>query len=477
MSEIKTQNPDRKLRMLIAIACYGDKNIELLKRIIAKYHAMDLEADVVVLSNNEKDLGPRVKVQVGLPAKNPWSLPFGHKKLFADKVNDYDLFSYSEDDMEVTEENIKAFLRVTPQLAPDEIAGYLRYEVDEHGVWSLPEIHGGFHWKPESVKQRGPNVVAEFTNEHAAFFLLTQAQLKKCIESGGFMKEPYAGRYDMLCSAATDPYTSCGFRKVICVSEPENFLIHHLSNRYTGQFGITLDVFKEQVKVLMEISRREHPAKKLCETESKLGNGVWAKDYYERPNDELLNLVPAGAKTVLSIGCGSGAVEKRLRERGTKVTALPLDSVIGGVCARAGVEVVHGELAEALRSVAGRKFDCVMVSNLLHLLPAPEELAEKCGQLINPGGAFVAAGPNFGRLAITYKRMKGIGYFPKLRSYDESGISTCSPKTLAAGLQKVGLRLETVKWPMNGAAKGRFGAIRKHLGGLEAKEWVFRAVR
>src|SRR5437016_666058 len=115
------QTNGRRLRLLVAIASFGEKNLDLLKRIIAKYQGMDLDVDVVVLSNAPKNLGPKVKVLVGLPAKNPWSLPFAHKPLFAEKVNDYDLFAYSEDDMEVTEQNIKAFLRATRELASDEI--------------------------------------------------------------------------------------------------------------------------------------------------------------------------------------------------------------------------------------------------------------------------------------------------------------------------------------------------------------------
>ena len=100
-------------------------------------------------------------------------------------------------------------------LGQDEIAGYLRYELCQDGTVSLPDVHGTFYWKPQSVRRRGSYTVAEFTNEHAAFYVLTQAQLKRAIDSGGYLQGPYEGRYDMLCTAATDPYTSCGLRKVV----------------------------------------------------------------------------------------------------------------------------------------------------------------------------------------------------------------------------------------------------------------------
>ena len=63
----------------------------------------------------------------------------------------------------------------------------------------------------------------------------------------------------MACTAATDPYTNCGFRKVVCISSLEDFLIHHLSNRYVNQFGISLPAYQEQVQTLIEIRDGVHP--------------------------------------------------------------------------------------------------------------------------------------------------------------------------------------------------------------------------
>ena len=117
----------RPLRLLVALASYGVQNLKFLKQIIETYQRMPFETDVVVLSEAPKDLGmDRVKVAVGLPSPNPWSLPFAHKRIFAENVDRYDLFIYSEDDMGVPEKCLQAFLRVTPHLADDEIAGFLR---------------------------------------------------------------------------------------------------------------------------------------------------------------------------------------------------------------------------------------------------------------------------------------------------------------------------------------------------------------
>jgi len=464
---------DRKIRLLVVIASYGLKNLELLKQVIRNYQCMDMDIDVVVISEAPKELDSSIKVVVGLPSKNPWSLPFAHKPIFAENVDNYDLFAYSEDDMEVTEKNIHAFLLATPSLKQDEIAGFLRYEVDESGSWSLPEVHGGYHWKPESVKQRGDYSIAEFTNEHAAFYLLTQAQLKTAIDSGGFLRPPYEGRHDMLCTAATDPYTSCGFHKVICVSALDDFLIHHLSNRYTGEYGIPLSAFNEQIQTLIAISKGAHPASNLSRAESRMPHSAWSKNYYERPIEEVLELVPDNIKTILSIGCGWGATEVKLKERGATVTAVPMDSIIGAVAARLGIDVIYGTLGECLKQLDDRAFDCVIMTNLLHLLPNPKDVVEQCSRFVRPGGAFVISGPNLGSTRVLAKRILGIGDYQKLRNFDESGIQLLGPAKLKAYLKKSGLNVAVLRWLNETSKRG----IENKLGRLWAENWVLQARR
>lgn len=463
-------------RLLVVIASFGEKNLELLRRVIARYRAMTLPVDVVVVSNAPKDLGPDVEVVVGLPTNDPWSLPFAHKAVMARKLEQYDLFAYSEDDMEVTEENIRAFLRVAPLLAADEIAGFLRYEADSFGNRTLPEVHDCYRWIPESARPRGSLVVAEFTNEHAAFFLLTRPQLRQAIASGGFLRAPYRGRHDMACSAATDPYTSCGFRKVVCVSELEDFLIHHASNRYSGKLGPSLAAFQEQIQALIQIGRQTRPAKTLCAVEPRVP-GHWGKDLYESATPEWLKAAPKEARTVLSVGCGEGAFETEMQRRGAAVTALPMDSVIGAAVERRGIPVIYGTLDEAFHLLGSRQFHCVALSHLLHLAPDPEKVIDLCAQRVAPGGRFLISGPNFNRFPILLKRNFCRGDERKMRSFSESGITLCGPASLAKRLRRCGLRVASVHWRNHSALLGKGGPPAVELGGLTAKDWVLTSVR
>ena len=140
--------------------------------------------DIVVLSNLKKQLGPDIEVLVGLPNRDPWSLPFSHKKVFAERLQKYDIFVYSEDDILITEKHINAFLKVSAALHDDEIPGFIRIEKSSDGAINYPDFHAHFHWNVASVRSRGEYTLAHFTNEHAACYVLTRYQLSQAIEFG-----------------------------------------------------------------------------------------------------------------------------------------------------------------------------------------------------------------------------------------------------------------------------------------------------
>ena len=469
---VRPESEADSLRMLVVIASYGEKNLRFLKEIIAEYRRMALQVDIVVLSNAAKSLGSNVDVRVGIPTRNPWSLPFAHKPIFAAAADRYDLFLYSEDDIRITEAHIRALLRVTRHLQSDEIAGYLRYEVDREGNRWLPDVHGAFHWKADGVKRRGPYVFGEFTNEHAACYLLTRAQLHAALRSGGFLTGPHEGRHDMLCTAATGPYTCCGLRKVVCISELDDFLVHHMSNRYAGEMGLTLTQCRVQIEAQFSILEGRERASTAFETESRMLNREWSKCYDEPASDAVLELIKPDDRHILSVGCGAGATEIRLRDRGAAVTAIPLDSIIGVGVARQGIEVVPGRLEECLARWQGRRFDCVLITNLLHLRPQSAPLLERLAGLTR-ARSFIICGPNFRTLRVWAKRALRRSYYHELGSFDKSGINIVGPREIRRALHAAGLEVCKVRWFTPHTRR----ALEERMGVLGSTSWALRAAR
>lgn len=381
------------MRILVSITNFGMKNVEYARRIIQEYESMPFDVDIVVLSEAHKDYGNNVKVLVGLSSKDPWSLPFGHKKLFADNIDKYDLFIYTEDDTLIRKENILAFLEASEAIGDEFLPGFIRYELYPDGKKNYTDSQGPYRWIPGSVRKSGKYTLAEFTNAHSACYILTQAQLCKALASGGFLVPPHSGRYDMLCSAATDPYTQCGFTKVICLSHLQDFELYHLSNRYVDQVGLDEDRYKLQIAALLEILDQKRPIKELFVAEKCLSTLAWDKSYYEACRYDLLRFIPPDAKEVLSIGCGWGSTENHLKEQGKRVVVVPLDSVIAKLL-ETTVTTLPADFGLAFGMLAERQFDAIILSEVLQHLPYPIEILSKLGAFLSKHGILIGSVPN-----------------------------------------------------------------------------------
>src|ERR1700680_2489318 len=312
------------MRILVAISSFGTSQDQYLLQMIEEYRSMPFDLDIVVLSNINKEVAPGVEVIVGLPdEKDPWSLVYAHKSLFAKRLEDYDVFSHTENDILITESHIQAFLKLSAVLHDDEIPGFLRYEVGPAGETNFPAVHASFHWDGQSVVTRDQYTRAYFTNEQAACYLLTREQLRRAINSGGYLVAPHLGKYGTCESAATDPYTQCGFKKLICISHLDDFLVHHMSNKYVKKLGIERPEFQRLIDTLLAIGRKRAATFSLFPTETKLKRARYSKDYYEPVRSDAVSLIPSTARRVLSLGCGWGASEEWLAKKGLGVVGVP----------------------------------------------------------------------------------------------------------------------------------------------------------
>lgn len=463
------------MKILVAIANYGSGSRQYVNQVLDTYRGMSHDVDLVILSNIEKDMGDDVEVRVGLPSKNPWSLPFGHKQLFADRIDDYDLFIYSEDDILVSQHAVDSFVEASSDLEPDEITGFVRVEYDTSGDVSYDMVHSFYRWDPRSVCERSGEVYAWLSNEHAAAYILTRDQLRKCIDSGGFLVEPYEHRYDLLCTAATDPYTSCGMKKLINVSRVQDFFVHHLPNKYVGIYGIDGDAMDVQFKALRKIARGELEPKVLVEVETRLPASRASKMIYAKPDATLLEAVPSDAQTVLVVGAGHGDLEAKIVGRGCQVTAIPVDAVIGHSLASRGVEALPADLQCSSKALTGRNFDVLIFPEVLHLFEDPVAVLKRFKPFLKPNAMALITLPNTADAKILLGRLKGDAGFKALGDYQATGAHHCTQSTIASWLKKAGFGTIDIDSEMT---PKRQKLNRRSFGlatGLLADRWLVRA--
>lgn len=458
----------KPLRILVVIASYGSQNDSYLRRVLDEYRSMPHRIQLVVVSNIRKDLGPDVDVRVGLPSRNPYSLPFAHKQILANQIADHDLFVYSEDDILITAENIEAFLEQANVLPPHQIPGFLRIEERPDHQIQYCDIHGSAYWDPRSVTMIDGRVFAYLSNEHAACYILTAQQLKLAVDSGKFLVPPYAGRYNMLETAATDPYTRCGLRKLICISEIERSSVHHLPNKYIDRFGLPLCDLKLQLEELRRIVPTDYLP--LIQMEPRLRGGRCLRDHYESARAEILSLMSGSVHSVLSLGCGQ--TEIALAHRGIRVLAIPVEPAGTAVAASKGVEVVKGDLQTATEKLKGQRFDCLLLTNVLHLVKEPMRVLRALLPFIKDGGTVIAISPNIGRIRVL---RSWILWGEGATAYRNAGIHLTTPSVVREWLRASGLIPATVLYSSRNEDRS-FGTERPgFLASILAREFTIVA--
>lgn len=99
----------------------------------------------------------------------------------------------------------------------------------------------------------------------------------------------------------------------------------------------------------------------------------------------VLASLPPGAKRVLEVGCGDGAVALILAQAGLEVTALDSDA---DAVARARERGIDARLASWPESVAGR-FDAVLFTRSLHHMPRLDDSVAAAFESLADGGRVV----------------------------------------------------------------------------------------
>ena len=252
-------------KILVTIVNYGTDQLQYLEQVVKEFGSFDKEkysVDICVHSNiilPEQFTQYNLKTVIVDNLDDYDKLPFTTRQTIYDNRNDYDLFIYNENDHLITQNNVDSFLKVTEILPKDYIAGNIQYE--SYPEYFYPGYHAHYGWKKDSVFKIGEYVFAEFTNKHQGSFILTKEQLTQAISKLDFLHDVIRDSgYNMKPRAGTDVYTHAGFKKVICISHFNDFLIWHLPNKYRDhkgdyetQMGRFDNIMQQNIKELLGI--------------------------------------------------------------------------------------------------------------------------------------------------------------------------------------------------------------------------------
>src|SRR5262249_34503590 len=116
--------------------------------------------------------------------------------------------------------------------------------------------------------------------------------------------------------------------------------------------------------------------------------------YDNEGNLPLLQLLPAGIRTVLDVGCGVGSNARIMQARGIQVTALTLSEEEARLAAPFCVQVIVADVERERPPVFGSMFDLLLCSHVLEHLVRPSQTLSVLSTLLRPGGFALVAIPN-----------------------------------------------------------------------------------
>lgn len=149
-------------------------------------------------------------------------------------------------------------------------------------------------------------------------------------------------------------------------------------------------------------------------------------------------------RTVLELGCGSGAMTSALRAQGCRVTGVELDPQAAAKAAEFAERVVLADLDQpgALDELAGERFDIVLAGDVLEHLRDPGPLLVAAARLLTDEGYLVASIPNIAHGSTRLGLLQGRWDYADDGLLDRTHLRFFTRTTVEELFTEAGLRIE-----------------------------------
>lgn len=266
-----------KIKVLAVLVNYGDEQINYLEQVVKELKKFK-KYEVTVIVNSSINLNIREIDNVNIyKLDNYQLLPLTCRATIWEYRNEYDIFIYGENDHLFKEKHLDNHILYSNILPKNRISGLIQYEEDLDCIY-YPSYHAEFDWDFNSIEVYNGKYFAHFTNLHQATFILTKEQLlrvgkkfnfEELVTKNSIWYKVYRKVrkklglklervYSLKCKVNTDVFQFGGMKKMICITDFEDNLIHHLPNLYIhGNNG--------RVKLHSDSVRMEHSLKKILD--------------------------------------------------------------------------------------------------------------------------------------------------------------------------------------------------------------------
>ena len=171
--------------------------------------------------------------------------------------------------------------------------------------------------------------------------------------------------------------------------------------------------------------------------------------YYDHKRPEILNLIPTTAKTILDLGCGSGATGKALKERQPcHVTGVELNKEAAEIAKKNLDTCICDNLNRFNPIFIDGTYDCIVLADILEHLISPWRVLKKFAQVLNKNGTLIASIPNIAHPWIISQLQKGLFRYEQAGLLDITHLRFFTKTTIGQLFYKTGLKITKIlPWP------------------------------
>ncbi len=169
------------------------------------------------------------------------------------------------------------------------------------------------------------------------------------------------------------------------------------------------------------------------------------EEYYSLLRPEIIAMIPEGCSSVLDVGCGTGALGRRLKEKGiSEVCGIELSPAAASEAMQVLDRVVEGNVELLDLPFEEGYFDCIVCADVLEHLLDPWSAVGKLKKLLKPNGCIVASIPNVGFHRVVRGLIRGKWRYSDAGVLDRSHLRFFTWQGMKALFQDSGFTIEKV---------------------------------